>query len=358
MALVADLPPSPGNRFADDLDAANLGFAIFYDARFSSTNNLPCAGCHSPEKTFMDGAPTATGVSTGPRNTPTVLDAARGRWLFWDGRADTVWSQPLFPLESPGEMGFTRLGVTHRIALTYTALYTKVFGALPPLDDATRFPAQGMPGQPAWDAMAPADQDAVDQIFVNVGKSLEAFERHVVSGASPFDTFLGGDDGAISAGAKRGAALFFSAGCVACHSGPRFTDGEFHALGMPDADPQSARGRARGLELLAASEFNAQSRWYDGPNPPAIPSPTPADEGAFRTPSLRNVAETGPWGHDGGFATLEDAIRFHLQGGVGAVDPLLVPHDLGAGEIADLVAFLGALTGVGPSPPWDYWPAR
>jgi cytochrome c peroxidase len=366
MRLPDAAPPSRGNAYADRADAAQLGFDLFYDARFSANNDVRCATCHDPDTAFDDEKPLSKGIDILARNAPTVLDAVRQRWLFWDGRADSVWSQALQPLENPKEMGATRLGLAHGIASYYRQPYESVFGPLPQLDDASRFPAAGKPGDASWDAMTAADKSAVDRVFVNVAKAIEAYERKLVTRAAPLDRFLDGDSTAIGDDAKAGIEVFFRVGCAVCHSGALFSDGSFHNLGMVDTDADSARGRARGVGLLLASEFNAESSYYDGPKPGDFPpTSSPSDLGAFRTPTLRNVALTAPYGHTGAFPNLPSIIAFHAAGGgrgrsdlVGIIDPALVPVDLSDSDTSHLVAFLRTLTDGYPLSPWNNWPAR
>ncbi|NOU31044.1 MAG: cytochrome-c peroxidase [Polyangiaceae bacterium] len=365
------LEPARGNAVAERRDAALFGMNVFYDARFSATADVRCATCHDPEYAFTGRRSRFEALL--PRSSPTLLDAMGSRWLFWDGRADSGWAQALGPFENAKEMGSNRLNIAHRVYANYRAQYEGLFGPLPPLDgipasggQPPRFPADGRPGDAAWASMAPADRKAVDTVFVNVGKAIEAFERRVVTGPSPFDAFLDGDRDAVAEEAKAGARIFFRSGCARCHGGPRLTDGAFHNLGVPDADPQSAMGRQRGIELLLADEFNAAGPHFDGPPPSDFPPKTSGqDLGAFRTPSLRNVGVTAPYGHTGQYNTLEDIVDFHLQGGgrartdlVGTVDPLLEPVRLQGADRAALVAFLRALTGSGPAVPWDTWPSR
>ncbi len=364
LKLPDSLPPARGNDVAENSDAALLGFEIFYDARFSGNANVRCATCHKPEADFGDALPLSQGMGTTARNAPTILDAAWNRWQFWDGRADSLWSQPLYPTENPAEMGFTRLGVAHLLARAFPDAYAKVFGPLPDLSDATRFPAAGRPGDPDWDQMATADQDTVNLIFANYGKALEAYMRKIAAGPAPLDAFLAGDRKALSPEAQRGLVVFAESGCLKCHSGPTLSDHGFHDLGVPQppgspADP----GRDAGRILLARSIFNDHGPYYDGPAPQDPPAPgdgRPADEGAFRTPSLRNVALSAPYGHDGVFDTLEAVVDFHLKGGAGAqVDPLLEPHALSDADRAALLTFLReGLTGRYPDPPWNNWPDR
>jgi cytochrome c peroxidase len=366
LELPAALPAARGNDHGDALAAAHLGFGIFFDARFSSNQMIRCATCHAPERHFQDDRLTGKGLGELTRNTPTILDAAWMKSQFWDGRADSLWSQALYPLENPKEMDFTRLELAHRVAQSYRADYEAVFGPLPPLDDAARFPARGAPGLPAWEAMAQADRDAVDVVAASVGKALEAYQRQAAAGRAPLDRFLAGDAAALGAAAQRGLVTFVKAGCVVCHAGPTLSDERFHDLGLPTpAGATPDRGRADGIATLLASPFNAAGPHWDGPRPP-LPAPAgAADLGAFRTSPLRNVALSAPYGHDGRFATLREVVDFHLRGGgrgdaraLGSVDPLLAPHPLSAADEDDLLAFLAALTGDPPLPPWNDWPDR
>lgn len=365
-ALPASLPPARGNAKGDDPGAAQLGFAMFYDARFSSNQNVRCATCHLPERDFGDGRATGKGLAELSRNTPTLFQVARLKWQFWDGRADSLWSQGVFPLENPAEMGLSRLEVAHRIAKSFGVRYEGVFGALPPLDDTARFPAVGGPGDAAWEGMTEADRAAVNLVAANTGKAFEAYERKLASGPAALDRYLGGDAAAMEAPQVRGLGTFLRAGCANCHSGPLLTDEEFHDIGMPTPPGKTPdRGRIDGLPVLLANPFNAQGPYWDGP-PEELPAPaTDADTGTFRTPTLRDVALSAPYGHDGRFATLRDVVDFHLRGGgrgdpgvVGTVDPLLVKQDLTAAEEEDLLAFLDALTGDYPAPPWNNWPDK
>lgn len=318
MSLPASLPPARGNAKGDDPDAAALGFAMFFDARLSKGESVRCATCHEPEKKFGDGQPTSTGLARTLRNAPTVLNAARMEQVFWDGRADMLSSQPLMALENPLEMDFTRLELAHAVALRYADRYTKVFGALPALDDTTRFPARGKPGDAAWENMTQADRDAVDLVAANVGKAFEAYDRKLAAGSAPFDRFLAGDPSAMDADQRAGLVAFVKNGCATCHSGSMLSDQKFHALGVPawPGDPEDI-----GREAVTQS---------------------PHDHGAFRTPSLRNATISAPYGHNGRFATLGDAIDFH-----GPIDPA---------DRDRIIRFLGALEGAYPLPPWNDWP--
>jgi len=369
LQLPAALPPARGNDFADSPAAAQLGFQIFFDARFSSDQNTRCESCHQPELEFQDGLALPQAMGFVGRRTPTTINAARMSFQFWDGRADSLWSQPLFALENPAEMNFTRLEIAHQLQALYASMYAAAFGPLPDLSDASRFPAAGKPGSAAWDAMAPADQDTINRIVANLGKSMEAYLRLQSAGGSRVDQFLGGDLTALSADEQRGLGVFVSARCTACHAGPALSDVRFHNLGVAASAGQAPdRGRADGIQTLLANPFNAHGPYFDGPPPAgeeALYQPSDADLGAFRTPSLRNLSARAPYGHNGTFATLDAVVDFHLAGGgrgqsgfVGVVDPLLQPQTLSAADRAALLAFLHALDGTPAPLPWSDWPQR
>lgn len=352
------MPPSWGNAKADDPDAALLGFAVFFDARMSRDQTVRCASCHVPERYFADGRPTAVGIDghVAPRNSPSIHTAPWHRWQMWDGLADSLWSQAALPFENPKEMDLTRLELAERIGSLHREGYEGIFGALP---DMTGWPARGRPGDEAFDQLEPATQHEVNRIMANVGKALEAYERRVAWRHGRFDAFVTGDDAALSDEERRGFAVFMKSGCDACHSGPALSDDGFHRIGLPPAaGAQPERARAAALEALPASPFSSQGPFYDGEAPGPLPTPVAADEGAYRTPSLRSVGRTGPWGHNGTFERLGDIVDFHLKGGEGDVDEKLKPVSLSADERAALLAFLLALDPEDPPSPWNNWPDR
>jgi cytochrome c peroxidase len=378
---LGELPRDPTNRVADSAPAAALGQFLFFDTRLSANGEIACATCHQPARGFSDGRAVAMGLAPGRRNTPSLLNAALNHWFFWDGRADSLWSQALQPLEGPREEGGDRLHIVHRVAAdaALSTAYQRVFGKLPPLADIARFPAHARPDPDprspiaqAWQAMAPADRTEINRAFSNLGKAIQAYERQLVSGRAPFDTYVEGlrtgdssKTAALSPEAVRGLKLFVgAAGCGACHTGPSLSDGEFHNLGLPllpGAEPDP--GRAAGMTLLRADIFNAAGPFSDDPTGTAeqrlgfLPPPQ-SQLGAFKTPSLRNVALTAPFMHDGRFATLPEVLEFYAQGKAASHGRILGTRDanltlvpvLSRDQRADLVAFLMALTGP-PLPP-------
>jgi cytochrome c peroxidase len=374
LSPLPDPPPDPTNAVYADPRAARLGRFVFFDARFSGSGDVSCATCHAPPEHWGDGKRLAEGAGRMDRHAMTLWNVAYQRWLFWDGRADSLWAQALQPLEDPREHATSRLFVVHQVHADpdLRRAYEELFGPLPPLDNGLRFPPEGRPvaddpDHPhavAWAAMAPADRDAVDRAFANLGKSIAAFERLLVSRDAPFDRFVAaareGDlygQLALNEPAREGARLFVGkARCVLCHSGPNFSDREFHdnrvapMHGGTRVDP----GRYGAIPKVQADPFNGLGAFSDAPDQAA------RDEigyllraghtwSEFRTPSLRNVVLTAPYMHQGQLAdldaviahydTLENAVPSHHQG-----ERTLIPLDLTAEERACLREFLESLT--------------
>jgi cytochrome c peroxidase len=409
-ALSPDPLPPPGpdvsNRFADSPAAAAFGQTLFFETAFSGalldgdndgttgtlgvkgqTGKVACAGCHVASAGFLDNRTKNEQVSLaagwGIRRAPSLLDVGQAKLLMWDGRRDALYDQPFGPIESPLEMNSSRLFVAEQVYALYETQYEAVFGPMPPLDDTSRFPAltaaqtgchpstvdptptcngteSGVPGDGAeYDSMAPADQQAVTQVVVNVGKALGAYERLLSCGPGRFDQWMHGDSTALSASEQRGAQIFVGAGkCVTCHSGPYFTDEQFHNVGL-EPEPVSVivldandPGASMGIAAALADPLNVAGQFSDGNDGRLPASVTPAMTGAFRTPGLRCVSMRPSFMHTGQLQSLADVVNFFNQGGNTFGYPgtnELVPLGLSAQDQADLVAFLGALLGSGPS---------
>jgi cytochrome c peroxidase len=219
----------------------------------------------------------------------------------------------------------------------------------------------------------------VNRVVSNVGKAIEAYERKLVSRDSPFDRYVAALTAhnpaglaVLSPAAKRGLALFVGpAHCDLCHSGPAFTDSEFHDIGLPLRPGEAPDpGRAQGIGDLEASPFNGAGKYSDAPTGKAkqrlefLPPPD-SQLGKFKTPTLRNVARTGPYMHDGRFATLQEVVHFYAEGKeaekgriVGEREPTLevIPH-LAPTQVSDLVAFLESLSGAPLTPALTRQPA-
>lgn len=348
-------PPNPTNRFADDPDAAQLGQRIFFDFRFSKESTIACSTCHSPFYAFADIESTSFATGRGTRNTPTVLNAAFNTWQLWDGRSETLWAQALFALEGENEMAGTRIQYAHVINQHYKMDYETVFGPLPDIEDTTRFPHTGKPGEPEYDNMAEADKIAINTIFSNIGKSVEAYQRLLITPDAPFDQYVAGDEEAISLSAKRGLKLFIGkAGCVNCHNTPTFSDNEFYNIGVPQAGTAEDKGRFQGIPKLLGNMFNSAGIYSDSRAEShqilSLMEAKPEHLGAFRTTPLRNVAITAPYLHTGEFSTLLSVIEFKNAGGTTTDFPdrtleTIEPLNLTDQEKEDLVVFLETLTG-------------
>jgi cytochrome c peroxidase len=362
---------------------------LFFDKQFSSAVKVDgpsgavgeagmvgCITCHDPEGYFSDSrhiGGMSHGVAYTTRNAPSLVNVAYYEWFNWGGRADSLASQGGGTLETGTNTGSSRLFVAHVMYAKYKDEYEAIFGALDPaLDaaaaDAARFPPSGRPKASAdapdgpWEMMADEDRQAVNSIMANVGKSYEAYERHLISGASPFSRYIQDPDAnPLTPEARRGLALFIGkAACNECHSGPILSDDRFHNTGVTLAvgehTPEVDEGRFEDIPALLRSQFNTAGRYSANPElgEQKLASADPEDEstkGQFRTKSLLNVAETGPYFHNGSASTLEEAVRHYDVGGgepgsyAGTLDPKLVPLRLSNAEVGNLVAFLRSLTG-------------
>lgn len=299
-----DLPLSPTNAYADDPEAAAFGQALFFDRRMSADEQIACVSCHAPENAFADPRAFSLGAfdRVGNRHAPSLMNVAFNQFQLWDGRADTLWAQPIKAIEAEPEGDFTRTEVAHFIARAYATEYSAIFGPLP---DLSHLPARAKPGDAAWAAMSDADQDAVNRIAANIGKAIEAYERKLLCVDTEFDRYMAGE-GELSVLAFEGARIFLEdrgAGCVDCHSGPNLTDGRFHNLGLdhPGAPDQ---GRAEGVAALLDDPFNGVGQFSDDPTAGALVLADLAmgdrrDVGAFKTPGLRGVGQRDRFGHLG-----------------------------------------------------------
>lgn len=285
----------PGKAPEVDEAKAALGYDLFRDRRLSASGRASCASCHHPDRAFTDGLRTGVGPSGAvlKRNVPALYDLAWATSFFWDGRAPSLTRQARVPIEAPDELA----GNLGSIAESFEK------------DPAMRQRFAAI----YRTAPAVTDEAILDAIA--------AYERTLVSPMTPFDRWVAGDDGALGSAEQRGFDIFVGkGGCVSCHGGWRLTDDAFHDVGVKSADP--GRGAL---------------------SPPGRPPGLPE----FKTPSLREVARTAPYMHDGSLATLEDVVA-HYAGGIEkrpSLAPTLVKDlTLTEGEKADLVAFLRALS--------------
>jgi cytochrome c peroxidase len=346
------LPANPTNALADRLDAAKLGHELFFDRQLSP-HGFWCASCHKPYWGFTDGLRVANTVEPVKRNAMTVLNAGYYSWLTWDGARDSLWNQAIGPIESPQEMASSRLHVIkevmqhHGSELGKLVKFPEGWKTLWP-----HLPDSGKPGDPAYDNLTKKQKHAVNTVFADILKAIAAYERHIVSGSSPFDRFVAGDTQALSIPAQKGFQHFLRLGCDTCHNTPLFSDDEFHNVGLGPA-ALGDRGRYDGLEALKKNPFRGTGAFADG-KPRVRPEAYQRGEslkGAFRTPSLRELRTTGPYGHNGTVVTLEDWLDHYVDvtngrktDFIGKLDDALRAIELTAAEKKELVTFLLSLS--------------
>jgi cytochrome c peroxidase len=367
-------PEDPSNAYRDDAGAADFGRKLFFDTRLSAAGTMSCATCHDPAQAWSNGQRNADTKNLFPRNVPSLRNSVYNRWFYWDGRADSAWSQALGPLENDAEMASNRLSLLHAIRTDarLASAYERIFGALPDgVDDPHRFPAQARPLerqsehplQQAWAAMTDIDRRAANTVFVNIGKAIAAFERGIVVGETAFDRYVtqlkqgrAAASSEFPEAAQRGLKIFIGRGaCTLCHSGPNLSDGEFHDVGIAlGAGHRVDPGRHRGVLTLLRSPFSRIGDYADAetPNAPVRYLDAMTHQlGQFKTPTLRGVAQTSPYMHDGRFDTLHQVVRFYsTRAGaspLGHPTTLLQPLNLSDAEIDDLVAFLQTLNAAG-----------
>jgi cytochrome c peroxidase len=278
---------------------AELGKRLFFDTILSVDRTVSCASCHKPELAFADDRAVSPGVGgkLGSRNTPSVMNSSGRTMFFWDGRAETLEDQALFPIANPVEMALPVEDAIKRLNAdpTYSEQFQQAYGG---------------PATPR-----------------SLGRALAAFQKTLDTANSPYDRYAHGDDSAVSESARRGRLLFIGRGkCAECHSGEDFTSDRFRNIGLYDGRKHNDRGR--GAITTQAT-----------------------DDGHFKVPSLRNVAVTAPYMHDGQFKTLREVIDYYddpdkvVPGGAKGRDASMSAKlGLTEQEKADLEAFLRALT--------------
>lgn len=288
-------PPTP--------ETVRLGRWLYFDKRLSADGTVACASCHKPENAFSELTPVSTGIrgQKGGRKAPSFVNQAWTIYpnFFWDGRAASLEEQALGPIANPIEMGNTHdaMLATLRSIKSYPGYFKQAFG----------------------------DESITKE---RVAKAIADYERTRMSGNSPWDRWKDGDEKAVSQQVKDGSNLFFGkALCMQCHLGQNFTDSSFHNLGIGwDAAAKKLKDEGR----------SAISKKVE-------------DTGAFKTPTVRDVAKHAPYMHDGSLATLRDVVEHYNKGG--NPNPHLSPKikklDLTKSEVDALVAFMEALNGEG-----------
>lgn len=276
-----------------------LGRVLVFDKRLSKNNTIACMSCHLAEKGFADGMPVSTGINglKGGRSAPAAFNRVYSQAQFWDGRAATLEDQSIGPFINPVEHGFANhdeMVAKMKQIPGYRKLFQEVFGR--------------------------------EILIQDVGRAIASYQRTILSGNSAVDKYdLGGDEKALNDSAKRGLELFRGkARCTRCHSGFNFTDEKFHNIGIGWDTNTVDLGRYMETKIVE-------------------------DIGAFKTPTLREIARTAPYMHDGRFKTLEEVVNFYNQGGIKNphLDNTIIPLELTDQEKQDVVALLKSLNGEG-----------
>lgn len=294
--MLGKAPDAPGNPGTPA--KVELGKALFFDPRLSGNGTLSCASCHNPALGWSDGQKTGVGINGTVlgRATPTILNVAYNTQFMWDGRMKSLEDQVLGPMKAPEEMRTDLTAVVHLLGSIdgYVAMFNKAF-----------------PGEPIGEE--------------SIAKAIAAFERTVVSRDSSFDRWLSGDRKAITAQEYRGYRVFKDpkrGNCSNCHMGPNFTDNGYHNIGLKQVEGKPDDGR-----------FKIR--------------PVAAMKGAFKTPTLRGIALTAPYFHDGSARTMMEVVEHYDRGGddKSNLSNDIRPLNLTRWEKDDLVAFLAALSG-------------
>lgn len=340
------------NRVSGNPDAIALGELLFFDTALSPTNKVSCATCHIPEKQWSDGRKLGVALGEVDRNTPSLFNVRYQRWFGWDGANDSLWAQSVRPFLDSRELAATHTFVAQRVRgdPDLACRYRKSFGAAMPMDD--------------------------EALMMDVGKALAAFQETLVSGRTPFDDFRDALQksnwkaaSTYPEDARRGLRIFTGKGnCNLCHVGPAFSHGEFHEIGIPITQKSGGLdwGRYQGIKMLRATRYNLLGPFNDDKTRSTAVSTRhvdliPQTFEQFKVPSLRNVALTAPYMHNGHLPTLRDVVKHYSEidltllhqahiyaGDVIAdavpLDSMLRPLKLTAQEIDDVVAFMQTLT--------------
>jgi cytochrome c peroxidase len=272
------------------VEKIELGQRLFSDTRLSRDGHIACASCHDPSRAFSDAHTTAIGVfgRVGRRNAPALINRGYGRGFFWDARMTTLEEQVLKPIEDPNEMDMAVDDAAARVGLDRTAL----------------------------------------------SQALASYVRSILSGDSPYDRFVNGDRTALTDQQQAGLQIFRGKGnCTVCHVGPNFSDERLHDTGV------AWQAAAAAGQAAAAGRFTDDGR--------ALVTGRPEDRGAFKTPTLREVARTAPYMHDGSLPTLDAVLDFYSDGGRPNVnlDPEIRPLRFTTEEKQAVIAFLRSLSG-------------
>lgn len=326
----------PSNRVSGNRDAVEFGERLFFEQRLSASGKFSCGTCHVPERNWTDNQTRGAAAAEVERNTPTLMNIRLGHWFGWDGGSDSLWAQSIKPILDARELGASPRHVAElmRGDDQLACRYRRTFGEPPSASDDER-------------------------VLVDVAKALAAFMETLESPPTPFDQFRSalarGERIApwrYSEAAQRGLRIFIGkGGCDRCHSGPNFSDGEFHNNGFAAVGTRGDPGRSEGVKRLRESRFNLLGSYNDDParstaeGTRRVLKEAGAPD-AFKVPTLRHMLLTAPYGHNGQMERLADIIRHYSETGGPDVKPLR----LTTVEQTELVVFLESLSTF--SNPW------
>jgi cytochrome c peroxidase len=333
--------PDTSNRFSQDKKSIELGRQLFFDRRLSADSFISCADCHQPNQAFQDGIALNKGLNILHRNTSSLVNIGHRPWYGWGGEHDSLWSQSIRPMLADTEM-HTDISV-----LKETLEQDKYFQCA----------FQQTTQQNLKDT-------SEEEFLITLGKLLASYQETIRSEASPFDRYREQllkqqtDAPALSRSAQKGLKLFVGEGrCVFCHSGPNFTNGEFGDIGVPffiNNGQSVDKGRYQGIQSLRKDPYNLLGKYNDDLSKKSALRTQHLQTlhrnwGEFKVPSLRNVAQTAPYMHNGTIATLPDVIdfyselneeRLHADG-----EKILRPLHWSQEEKTNMLDFLASLSG-------------
>ncbi|MBM76221.1 MAG: hypothetical protein CMK59_12530 [Proteobacteria bacterium] len=317
----------PTNRVMGLPEAEIFGEQLFFAKELSINGEISCASCHDPQMGFSDGLPQSIGIDTTTNSSPSLYAVGHQRWLNWVGSCDTAWCQAIGPLEKDGEMGSSRVGLVHTLNTQATLKnnYESLFGDLP---ESEHWPAHAKPEMPEWELLSPEDQHKATEVIVNIAKAIAAYEATILPPQAPIDLFFehvrADPETAtdfLSEQEEQGLRLFIGEGqCSLCHSGPLFTNLEFHNIGLPVPEwmDDTDMGRYDGIDLLKDNPFNAAQMWSDDPNGEKAQRIDRLNQkteqlGQFKTPHLRELLKTAPYMHGGHFTSLVEVVDHYAN---------------------------------------------
>jgi cytochrome c peroxidase len=340
------LPPLPvPENNPQSSEKIYLGEALFFDPNLSSCGEIACASCHIPERGFSDGEKVSDGCggATGRRNSNSVYQNAFLSHFFWDGRVQSLEQQALGPVVDPAEMANSWDNVLKYLETGVHPVSQK------------EFPASAVFYKKYFQRVFKGEITTT-----NVAKAIAAYERTAVSFDSPYDKWLQGDDNALTERQEKGALIFFGRGnCAECHVPPNFTDSDFHNISVPSAGFETKDMFPHNREICGGIEEDVDP----GRAEVSFLRTSSSDLGRFKTPTLRNVALSGPYMHNGVFPALEDVMHHYEMLARGVLTPMVGESDedvlaarLGDGggemdDISNLTEFMKALTGTSLSSP-------